>query len=162
MPTSVAGCVCVYICPVRTFIWKHDTLKYDLRLWHLTKTILPMLCWFSVTCWSKGIGFASLSLVFLRSGMTQSVSTEDTPLSVSAPLPVPLISSSVSLLILTSELCHIACTGGERLPISCLLSSCCAFSSCQQALLQVVLVATVLYKSLPPSISSAKSSFFCF
>ena len=102
------------------------------------------------------------SLIFLRSGMTQSVSMEDAPLSVSVPLPVPLIFSSVSLLILTSGLCGIACAGGERLLISCLMSSCHAFSSCWQALLQVVLIATALYSSHPPSISSAKSSFFCF
>ena len=57
--------------------------------------------------------------------------------------------------------CGIACTGGERLLISCLLSSCCAISSCLWALLQVVLVATALYKSHPSSIFSAKSIFFC-
>ena len=92
MPTSVAGCVCMYICPVYIFIWKHATLKYGFRLWHLTKTFLPLPCWFAVACWSKGIGFALLNLVFLRLGMTQSVSTDDAPLSVSVPLPVPLIS----------------------------------------------------------------------
>ena len=104
MPTSVTGCVCVYICPVFTFIWKQVTLKYSLRLWHLTKTILPLPCWFAVTCRSSGIGFALLSLVFLRLGMTQSVSKEDAPLSVSVPLRGPLISLLVSLLILTSGL----------------------------------------------------------
>ena len=78
------------------------------------------------------------------------------------PLPVPLVSSSVSLAILTSVLCGMACAGGERLHISCLLSSCCAFPSCQWALLPVVLKVTELYRSCPSSISSARSSLLCF
>ena len=43
-----------------------------------------------------------LSLMFLRLGMTQSVSTDDAPLSVSVPLPAPLI--SVKLLLLSSAI----------------------------------------------------------
>ena len=128
MPSSVARVVCMYICPVHMFTSKHDTLKYGLRLGHLIRTIFSLYCWFAVTCCTNGIGFALLSLVFLRSGMTQSVLTDDAALSMSVPLPAPQTSSSVNLSICTSGLCGMTCAGHERLPISYSLSSCCALS----------------------------------
>ena len=127
MPTSVAGWVCVNICPICTFTWKQDTLKYGLRLGHLISTIFPLSCWFAVKCASV---VSDLHHSALCSVGLESVSTEDAPLSVSILLLAPLTSSSVSLSVHTSGLDAMVWARSVKFPITCLLSFCCAFSSC--------------------------------